>query len=135
MMSLDVIEGYVDVPFFQVGVDLQVLEDFRHHFVTEVRITEHFKCRYVRPEEVSIRVIHVIRSLKVSKKTTCFSNVKIIDDSYYGHILVGVKDILHELFVFAKQFCQSHQENWHEILWEEFWSKTCFNSDCRHFGC
>ena len=64
MMSLDVVEGYVDVLFSQVGVVLQVLEDFRHHFVTEVRITENFKGRYVRPEEVSLRVIHVMRTLK-----------------------------------------------------------------------
>ena len=67
MMSLDVIEGYVDVPFLQVGLVLQVLEDFRHHFVTEVRITEHFKGRYVRPEEVSLRVIHVMRTLRGGK--------------------------------------------------------------------
>ena len=67
MMSLDVVEGYVDVPFFQLGVVLQVLEDLRHHFVTEVRITEHFKCRYVRPEEVSVRVIHVMRTLRGGK--------------------------------------------------------------------
>ena len=69
MMSLDVVEGYVDIPFLQVGLVLQVLEDFRHHFVTEVRITEHFKGRYVRPEEVSVRVIHVMRTLRGGKKT------------------------------------------------------------------
>ena len=67
MMSLDVVEGYVDVPFLQVGLVLQVLEDFRHHFVAEVRTTEHFKGRYVRPEEVSLRVIHVMRTLRGGK--------------------------------------------------------------------
>ena len=74
MMSLDVIEGYVDVPFFQVGLVLQVLEDFRHHFVAEVRITEHFKGRYVRPEEVSVPVIHVMR-----RQVNTFSNFKLIN--------------------------------------------------------
>ena len=67
MMSLDVVECYIDVPFFQVGVDLQVLEDFRHHFITEVRITENFERRYVRPDEVSIRMIHVMRTLRGGK--------------------------------------------------------------------
>ena len=69
MMSLDVIEGYVDVPFLQLGVVLQVLEDFWHHFVTEVRITENFKGRYVRPEEVSVCVVHIMRTLRGGKKT------------------------------------------------------------------
>ena len=67
MMSLDVVECYIDVPFFQDGIVLQVLEDFRHHFITEVRITEHFKGRYVRPEEVSLCVIHVMRTLRGGK--------------------------------------------------------------------
>ena len=132
MMSLDVVEGYVDVPFFQLGVVLQVLEDFRHHFITEVRITEHFKGRYVRPEEVSISVIHVMRTLRGGKNTFFFKCQDGQYSSYYGHILIGVKDVFHRFSIFAKEVCHSRYKQWHEAFREEFRSEVCLNSDCWH---
>ena len=65
VVSLDVIESYVDILLLQVGVVLEVSEDFGHDFIAEVGITEHFKCGNVGPKEVSISVINGMRTLKI----------------------------------------------------------------------
>lgn len=56
----------------------------------------------------------------------------LIDSWYHGHILVGVKDILHQSFILAQELCHGHNELGHETFLEEFWSKIRLNPDGRH---
>ena len=55
-----------------------------------------------------------------------------MNDAYYGHILVGVEDILHHVFVLSQELSYGHYEHGHKAVSEEFWPKICLHPHCWH---